>query len=640
MRKELRWSLFAAAFVGAALAGCGGGGGSTPPSPAPSPSPSPSPPPSGPPTSPGKYFQVGRAGSAMATTTIPFFNQQVATGPIGLVYADPSNLPTAFAITTGGANQLEAGGAGLDLATVSEYFPSGGSATAWGIRYRVVADASSPNNSAGVLYAVDLRKSGTAPANPAPVQISNGTVTTMALCPVPPSGPVVFDNYRSANLSWIVFHAASGTSPPACGTLTDTFVAVQLAMTNSTAPKLLGQVEPIQALYDMTGTITGYLAINHPALVGGTVPPNSVQLEQLDASFASPKLLPPNLTGSGNNSASSPDFRSLGISTGNIWLYLDSTTLNAVDLTTAVTTPIGNFTLPTGASVQGRAVFDGTKAYVAFAGNGTGSVGSQIFQIDTTTKSVTATQALDPAGSGGITLVGVTSNNLVYLVNDGSAIKSLLKSNPATAPATLWPSAATSQRIDPLMGPNGPSGSPVAFLVGDTVYFTVADASASGSTGFAKQPFSVTFNSSGMPGAAAAVGAGVGAVLGAVAPASIPTSGPLTNAGVLVLTGGANGATAGQAVFANASIASTLGLYGAGGAPSTSIGAFTTKNASSSMARTNPITGVALNGPVQAGMPAMLESYGPNGVGSIDNDIAIFVSDVSIPLTELSGFLQ
>jgi hypothetical protein len=107
-----------------------------------------------------------------------------------------------------------------------------------------------------------------------------------------------------------------------------------------------------------------------------------------------------------------------------------------------------------------------------------------------------------------------------------------------------------------------------------------------------------------------------------------------------VLTGAVNGTTAGQAVFADASIGSTLGLYGAGGASSTSIGAFTTKNASSAMARTNPITGVALNEPVQAGMPAMLESYGPDGVGSVGNDIAIFVSDASIPLTELSGFLK
>jgi hypothetical protein len=58
------------------------------------------------------------------------------------------------------------------------------------------------------------------------------------------------------------------------------------------------------------------------------------------------------------------------------------------------------------------------------------------------------------------------------------------------------------------------------------------------------------------------------------------------------------------------------------------------------MTRVNPITDVALIGPVQAGMPAMLETYGPDGVGSVGNDIAIFVSDASIPLTELSGFLQ
>jgi hypothetical protein len=193
------------------------------------------------------------------------------------------------------------------------------------------------------------------------------------------------------------------------------------------------------------------------------------------------------------------------------------------------------------------------------------------------------------------------------------------------------------------MGPNGSAGPPpVAFLVGDTVYFTVADSAASGATGFAKQPFFVTFNASGVPGAATSIGTGVGAVLGVVAPASIPTSGQFTNAGALVLTGGANnGSMAGQTVFASGTpaVASSLGLYGAGGTLSTTIGAFTTTNPSTSSARVNPITGVALNGPAQAGVPATLETFGPDGVGGVGNDLVVFASDASIPLNEISGFL-
>jgi len=141
-----------------------------------------------------------------------------------------------------------------------------------------------------------------------------------------------------------------------------------------------------------------------------------------------------------------------------------------------------------------------------------------------------------------------------------------------------------------------------------------------------------------VPAAATAIGTGVGAVLGVVAPASIPTTGAFTNDGVLVLTGGANGATAGQAVFASASVASTLSLYGAAGAFTRSIGSFTMTNPSTSGARANPITGVALNEPVQAGMPAMLQFFGLDGVGSPSSDIAVYATDISIPLTEVSGF--
>jgi hypothetical protein len=112
------------------------------------------------------------------------------------------------------------------------------------------------------------------------------------------------------------------------------------------------------------------------------------------------------------------------------------------------------------------------------------------------------------------------------------------------------------------------------------------------------------------------------------------------NVGAVVLTGGPNGSTAGQAVFANSSGGATLGLYGAGGTLSTTVGSFTTMNPSSSLARANPITGVALNGPVQAGMPASLETYGGNGTGTLDNDFVIFTADMSNSLEELSGFLQ
>jgi hypothetical protein len=583
-------------------------------------------------------------------STIPFFdNPAVPASAFGLIYADPSSLPLAFDVTNNMTNQLEVGGTGLDVASVSEYFTTGGTATSWGVRYRMVLEPGAGN--AGVLMAVDLRKVGTPPTVPLPVQVSSGTVSGLALCSI---APMLFDNYRAANLSWVVFHAKGPDND--CGSLDDRFVGFQVGMSSTTAPKALAQIEPIEPLYDANGTITGFLAINHPALVGGVPPPSSVQLQQLDANFAAVTTFATKLTGTGSNFAGG-DFRSLGISTGNVWLYVDSSNVYALDLTTGVTTPL-NFSLSTGDIVQGRAVFDpadGTKAYAAFAS--TATVGSYIIRIDTTTKTVTATQTRDVAGSGGITLIGVTSNNVIYAINDGSGITSAVKSS-LTATTSLTGSLSLSapvRVVDDLMGSNGSAGPPPAvFLVGDTVYFTVADASVFGSTGFAKQAFSVNFNGTATPGAATAVATSVSAVLGVVAPSPIPTSGPITYSGALVLTAGSNHTTlnaglGGGAAFANGATSdgwpitqAKLGLYGVGGVQTGSfIGTLSMNNVANNTALTQPITGAALNnGPVQAGMPAVLELFGKDGTGNPSIDIAVYATDLSIPLTQLSGFGQ
>jgi len=646
MRKELRRSLFAAAIAGVALAGCGGGGGggSPAPSPAPSPSPPPSPSPAPPPATAGNYFLLGRAGfSITPTANIPFVpNAPAGASAFGLVFADSTNPPAAFAVTTGAANQVEVGATTYDLASVSEYFPNGaGTATAWGTRYRVYAKANSAGTDAS-LYTVDLRKP-TPLANPLPTQVSNGTVTSLQLCGATP--PVAFDNYRSANLSWILFHALGPDGN--CGTLDDKFVAVQLSTSSSMAASSLGQLEPIEPLYDTSGTITGLLAINHPRVCTTADPPPCtpgaltapVPLEQVDATLAVvTKTFNTKLTGNGLNIAGVPtgDFLSLGVSSGNVWLYVDSANIYALDLTSGVTTPIPGFTLGTGDNIQSRAVFDGTTAYVGVNNN---SAGGYVVQINTTTKTVTATQTpRDATALANLTLVGVTSSNLVYLLQDGSAIKSLVKAG-LTGLAPLTSGLTATREVDGLMAAGGTSGPPTAFLVGDTVYFTVADSTAAAP--FAKQAFYATFNSSGVP-TTTAVASNVSAVLGIVLPSPVPTTGPVTNVGALVLTGGGNGATAGQAVFASSSVAASLYLYGSGGAQTNLVGTLSMTNPSSSSARVNPIYGVALDGgAVQTGMPAMLELFGTDGLGGNAEDIAIYSSDgATTPFAELSGFGQ
>jgi len=144
-------------------------------------------------------------------------------------------------------------------------------------------------------------------------------------------------------------------------------------------------------------------------------------------------------------------------------------------------------------------VFDGAMAY----GVDNATAGSYVLRIDTSTNTLTATQARDVTATA-ISLVGVTltSNNLVYLVNDRSAIKSVLKSN-LTQTTTLKALTAT-QSIDPLIGFSGapPSAPPVAFLVGDAVYFTVADTSGT----LPSRPFTCSSTAAACRQPAAAVG--------------------------------------------------------------------------------------------------------------------------------------
>jgi hypothetical protein len=590
----------------------------------------------------------------------------VAASAFGLLYADASStssLPLASSVTgtynASGTqpNWTEMGGVGLDIATVSQYAQSGGNATSWGTRYRVYAEPGSGTPPPGVLYAVDLLKSGSPPLAPAAVQLggSGATIASMTLCSHP---AVVFDNYSAAAQSWLLFHALGPDNN--CGTLDDQYVVVQL--TSTTAFKPLAQVEPVEALHDNTGALTGYLAISHPTVcttTSCTCPSNPSYvssngqpvcpppLQQLDTGFAATTTFSATLLGSGNNVAgpNGADFLSLGVSSANIWLYWDSTQIAAVNLATGATTQLVPSpsipSLGTGDSVTSRAVFDGTTAYVGISNPHTHASDpfSRILQINLSTLAVTAT-VTDAAATAGITLVGVTSNDLIYVVNDGSGIKSIPKTSP-TAPTALKSLSGT-QKIDSLMGISA-STAPAAFLVGDTVYFTVADSSASGTTGFAKQAF--YFTTTGTATSATAIANSVSAVLGVVAPASIPTTGPYANAGALVLTGGINTATAGVPAFADgpSNTQATLNLYSSNPtAAPVVLGKISSKATGGTAGPLlYPITGVALNdGPAQMGMPAVLQLIGKDGSGvTAGVDLAVFTTDgTTIPLTEISGF--
>jgi hypothetical protein len=578
---------------------------------------------------PGNYFQAGRAGGSggINSVPIPFADQSVPPNPFSLVFMDPAN-PVILSQFFIAGQTLEAGGATVDLFSASEFFPSGTSATAWGTRYRVYAKADTGAAAKGLLFAVDLRKSGTTPANPMPVQLSSGTLQGLQLCS---TGPALFDNYRSADQSWVLFHAKGKDND--CGSTDDQFYAFQLAMTAASAPKSLAQLEPVEALYDSSGAITGYLAVKHPPVTAGQ-PATGVQLQRLKTDFSVSTTFSQTLVGQGLTAPGSGDFHSLGVVAGNLWLHQDSSNIWALNLTTGLrTTGTPLVTLMTGDSLQGRAVIDGSVAYVALNNN---TNGSTIARIDTSNSTVLMLPRDLAAATPGIALVGVTSSNLVYLFNDGSSIKSTVK---ASLPAGVsLQTFSASQKVDMLMGTASPAV-PVAFLVGDTVFYTVADSAGA----FAKQAFYVIFTGS-APGTATAVAASTSAVLGAMAASPIATSGPVTNTAALVVTGGLT-PSAGVATFASvvSGVAShgSVGSYSASGALATAIGPLSSTNVVTGSNLVNPITGVALNaGPVQAGMPAMLELIGLDSTLSSANDIALYTPDMATSLSILSGFDQ
>jgi len=259
-----------------------------------------------------------------SSNTIPFFDSPQAADPYALVVADPLASITAI--------QFEAGSTTLDIANLSEWFPSGGNATAWGIRYRVYARH---NGNGDNLYEIDLRKSGSSPSTPVPTQLSTaviaGTASQPALCWLDHR---VFDNYRSADQSWIVFHARGANN--SCGTAADQFVAVQASMAATTAPLVPtatvsgqstpNQLQPLEALYGATGLITGCLAISHPPVDAFLQPTTKVPLVQLDTSMAVARTFTQTLTGTGITGGSG-NFISLGVpaspgvSPSRIWRY-------------------------------------------------------------------------------------------------------------------------------------------------------------------------------------------------------------------------------------------------------------------------------------------------------------------------------
>jgi hypothetical protein len=548
----------------------------------------------------GSYFLSGHAGGGFGGTQIQFLDGPQSTSQFPLVVVDPlaATQPTTLP-------QVYVESVAVDVTGVSEWFPdASGHATVWSTRYRVYAQG---NN----LFKIDLRKSGT--ATPVPSQLSSGSISAVgtqpALCWF---GQVLFDNYRSADQSWLLFHAGSSVGNN-CGTAGDRFIAFQMTMGATTAPMLLNQLEPVEALRDATGLVTGYLAVNHPAVDGSGNPVSAVPLQRLNSNFvAATPTIPRMLAGHGVTSGSAPDFHSLGVSVGSVWLYADTSDIYAVDVNSGVSTLIR--TINPGDIVHGRAVFDGTNAYIAIDNSVTGAY---IVRVDTVAKTSIA-QAADINATGGIDLVGVTSNHLVYLFSVRTAVRSVAKTLVGS-PNVLFTATGTQFVDGPLGSVSGTAS--VAYLVGDGVFFTLADPNAT------NQKLAYFVNASGSP-VASVIGTGTSAMLGTVA-GTFSTAGPVVNSGALVVYGGVSTPAVS---FSHASLAN----YGATGAQAALLGMLPT-TVTYPLATLQPSTN-----PLQAGVPGMIEMTGQSSglAGQPANDIAVFTPDMAATLKALTAFMN
>jgi len=371
------------------------------------------------------------------------------------------------------------------------------------------------------------------------------------------------------------------------------------------------QLQPVEALYDATGLIKGFLAISHPPVNAFIQPTTAVPLVQLDTSMAVARTFTQRLTGTGITGVSG-NFISLGVSAGGVWLYEDLSGIWAVDIASNTSTKV--YTIAAGDVVHGRAVFDGTAtAYVAINNAATGGY---VLQVNLSSKA-SAAQPPDAAATGGVDLVGVTSTKVVYLFTNRTAIKALNKASLSNTPTVLFAASGTLSVDGPLGSPSGTP--PVAYLVQDEMYFTVADANNGNKLAYAA-------SAGATPTTATAIGAGSGAVLGTVA-GTFATSGAVVNSGALVITAGALSTSL---TFSGGS----LSIYGPSGtqAPPIVLGALPTT--------TLPLTPLDVSTtPMQAGMPSMLEMTGSLASQSV-NDVGIFVPGKAGSFQRLTSNIQ
>ncbi len=243
---------------------------------------------------------------------------------------------------------------------------------------------------------------------PTPQMVS--TVTPADVCgssglPLVPFG-VDSSDWANAALGWILMRSPGPDG--LCGSTDDTFRAVRMNMSDTTAPLVIG--EPLAQIRGSDGSFAGLVVRN------GT------QVQQLNADLAAPANLftvdPATFVNGGAVFGSAPP---------GLWVFVDGRTLYAVNLANpANRAPVA--TLATGETLMSHFSGDGTAAYVAL---NTATAG-RILRIDTNLTATAVTTLDAPAADLALTTTRVaarlssTPARVVSALKTGSTMQNII----------------------------------------------------------------------------------------------------------------------------------------------------------------------------------------------------------------------
>lgn len=627
MRRRVLPILIAAMAAAAALHGCNGNGNLT-----------------------GKsnvgatataFYVAGKAGVASTSPgsigLASFGSSGTAADPYSLVVADPAGGTTVTTIAQGGT--------WLPMASVSEWTGIGsGLMSNWAPRFLIFAQMSATNPDAP-LYLLDLGKTPGSTLPGLAVRFSSASTVSSSLCTYGAGAGLVLEDWPMPQNSWVTLRVAG--SDGSCSSVENQTIAIPLTAGSSTAPMALGLTEPVEAIHASNGSFTGAIELVHiqTSQIGTASP--TLQMTDANLKVTGAIGTSQRMQGTGDTTAGSADFQSLGITASGVWLYRDGPNVMAISLgapatatvlfTLTGTAPLGDV-LP-----SGHALFDpnGTVAYIAVS-NSSGA--SRLMRINAAASPPTATTVVQETTATSIQLAGLTANT-GYLVYATGGQTSLIKAVPKTGSNVATPltvdTLTVSQTVDVVP--------PV--VVGDTVYYTLDD---SNSANPARQLFYSNFTSGGAsaPITFAAAGSGcavlvrpfyasplsttaapvVGSVLIAQSTSFCVSSGAaLAYANAQLFTRNASGTTvgAGQLPMMAAQLSNP---------PSNAATAF--DNVDFSYFFGSPGTTAFLDGPVQSGMPTFLELDGATSTPIPAIDVEVFTPGAGLGPTRLTQNLR